>query len=211
VTPDELADVAPEDFVAARDALAKDLKAQGKVAEAAEVKKLRKPTVTQWITEQVRRHHDDTVAALREASAAVAAAQEAAITKGDRDALREAAAGRKGALKIVGTAVDQVLARNGRPSSHRDEVLAAIESAVTAEVSDGVFGLRDDLPLPKQKAPTTRDREKEQRERERREQEARAEIEAAEARVRRARDELEKAEAALAAVMERHGGVERDA
>jgi len=211
VIPEDLADVAPEDFVAARDALAKALKAEGKVAEAAEVKKLRKPTVPQWVAEQVRRHHDDAVEALRATSAAVAAAQEAAITKGDRGALKEATADRRAALKKVGVAVDQVLARNGRPATHREDVLAAIEATVTAEVSSGVFGLRDDLPLPKKKEPSKKDREKERRERERREDEARAEIEAAEARVRRAREELEKAESALAAVMQRHRGVEGDA
>src|SRR5690242_2515217 len=87
---DDLADVAPEDFVAARDALAKELKAAGKVSQAAEVKKLRKPTVQAWIARTVEREHDDAVDALRAATAKVAEAQEKAITSGDRDALREA-------------------------------------------------------------------------------------------------------------------------
>src|SRR5688572_3599617 len=99
---DELADVAPDDFVAARDALAKRLKAEGKVAQAAEVKKLRKPTVDVWIAAQVRRHHDDAVDGLRQASVAVADAQERAITKGDRDALREATTKRREAIRELG-------------------------------------------------------------------------------------------------------------
>jgi hypothetical protein len=205
MTVEELADLPPEDFVAARDALAKQLKAEGKVTDAAEVKKLKKPTVQAWIADQVRRHHDDAVDALRAATAAVGAAQEAAITSGDRDALREATAGRKDALRDVGRAVEQVLARNGRPAAHKDEILATIEAAVTAEVAGGTFGLRDDLDLPKRKEPE-RDLEAE-----RRAAEAKAEIEAAEARVERARKELLKAEDALAAVVERHAGVERDA
>jgi hypothetical protein len=200
----ELADVAPEDFVAARDALAKELKAAGQVKESAEVKKLRKPTVQAWIAEQVRRHHADVVDRLRESSTAVAAAQEAAITAGDRDALRDANATRKQAIRDVGRAVEQVLARNGRPAHHKDEVLAAIESAVTTEVAGGTFGLRDDLELPARREPE-RDLEAE-----RKAAEAAAEIEAAEARVSRARDELDRAESALAAVVERHGGVHRD-
>ena len=203
--PAELADLPPEDFVAARDALATRLKAEGKVTEAAEVKQLKRPTVQAWITEQVRRHHDDVVDALRQASANVAAAQEKAIASGDRDALRDATADRKAALRDVGRAVEQVLARNGRPATHKDEVLAAIESAVTEEVTGGGFGLRDDVELPTRTEPT-RDLEAE-----RRAKEAKAEIEAAEQRVARARAELEKAEDALAAVIERHGGVERDA
>ena len=203
--PEELADLPPEDFVAARDALAKGLKAEGKVTEAAEVKQLKRPTVQAWITEQVRRHHDDVVDALRDASAAVATAQEQAIASGDRDALKAATAARRDALKDVGRAVEQVLARNGRPAGYKDEVVAAIEHAVTDEVTGGGFGLRDDVKLPTRKAPE-RDVEAE-----RRAAEAKAEIATATERVDRARRELEKAEDALAAVLERHGRVEGDA
>ena len=202
---EELADLPPEEFVAARDALAKGRKAAGRAAEAAEIKKLKKPTVQAWIAEQVRRHHDDVVDALREATAAVGAAQEAAINGGDRDALRDATTVRKEAIRDVGRAVEQALARNGRPAAHKDEVLAAIEAAVTAEVAGGTFGMRDDLDLPARKEPE-RDLEAE-----RRAAEAKAEIEAAEARVDRATRELQKAEDGLAAVLERHRGVERDA
>jgi hypothetical protein len=203
--PEELADLPPEDFVAARDALAKALKAEGRVAEAADVKKLKRPTVQTWMTEQVRRHHGDVVDALRDASVAVATAQEGAIASGDREALKEATSTRRVALRDVGRAVEQVLARNGRPVTYRDEVLAAIESAVTEEVTGGGFGLREDVELPKRTTP------KRDLEAERREKEAKAEIAAARQRVTRARAELEKAEDALAAVIERHGGVERDA
>ena len=203
--PEELADLPPEDFVAARDALAKALKAEGKVTEAAEIKQLKKPTVQAWITEQVRRHHDDVIDALRDASAAVANAQEQAITSGDREQLKTATATRRDALRDVGRAVEQVLARNGRPATYKDEVVATIEQAVTEEVTGGGFGLRDDVKLPKRKAPA-RDVEAE-----RRAKEAKAEIAAAEERVERARRELQKAEDALAAVVERHGGVEGDA
>lgn len=203
--PEDLADLPPEDFVAARDALAKRLKAEGNVTEAAEVKKLKRPTVQAWITDQVRRHHDDVVDALRAASATVAAAQEKAIATGDRDALRDATADRKDALRDIGRTVEQVLARNGRPATYKDEVVAAVEAAVTDEVTGGGFGLRDDVQLPKRKEP------KRDLEAERRAKEAKAEIAAAEQRVERARAELEKAEDALAAVVERHGGVERDA
>ena len=203
--PEELADLPPEDFVAARDALAKALKAEGKVTESAEIKKLKKPTVQAWITEQVRRHHDDVVDALRDASAAVAKAQEQAIKSGDRDELKAATAMRRDALRDVGRAVEQVLARNGRPATYKDEVVATIEHEVTEEVTGGGFGLRDDVRLPKRKEPT-RDLEAE-----RRAKEAKAEIAAAEERVERARRELQKAEDALAAVIERHAGVEGDA
>jgi hypothetical protein len=200
--PDDLADVPPEEFVAARDALAKRLKAEGKTDEAADVKRLRRPTVTRWIADQVLRHHAREVDALRAALTDVAAAQEAAVTRGDRGALQDATAERREAVSAVGRAVDDVLAGDERPAHHRDEVLHAIESGVTAEVATGTFGLREDLELPERPAPPAKPAR--DRVAERREAQARAAIEAAEERVVRAREELERAEAALTALRERH-------
>jgi hypothetical protein len=198
---DELVDIPPEEFVAARTQLAARLKSEGHAAEAAQVKKLRKPSVRQWLVDQVRRHHTAEVDALRAASSDVAQAQEDAITGGDRDALRDATAKRRDAVGAVGRAVDEIFARYGRPATHREEVLAAVESAVTEEVASGTFGVRDDLEVP--------DRPKREpridRAAERRAASARAAIEAAEARVRRARDELDKAQGELEAIKARYG------
>ena len=198
--PEDLADVPPEKFVAARDELASRLKADGKATEAAEVKKLRKPTVTRWVADQVRRHHVEAVEALRRALSNVADAQEMAITSGDRGALAEATAQRQDAMSALGRAVDDVLAAGERPGHHRDDVLGAIDADVTAEVaSHGTFGVRDDLEVPERTArKPARDRVAE-----RREANARAAIEAAEARVGRAREELEAAEASLEALRAR--------
>jgi hypothetical protein len=200
---DELADVPPEEFVVARDELAKSLKAEGKADAAAQVKKLRKPTVTQWVADQVRRQHADDVDALRAAVSDVAHAQELAVTQGDRDPLREATTKRRDAVDRVGRAVDDVLASNGRAAQYRDEVLHAIEAGVTDDIASGTFGLREDLELPKRR-PTKKQPARD-RVAERRSAEAAKATEAAEARVRRARDDLEKAESELAALRERHG------
>jgi hypothetical protein len=199
---DELADVPPEEFVAARDELAKRLKAEGNTDEAAKVKKIRKPTVTQWVTDQVRRHHAGDVDALRAASSDVAQAQEAAVTKGDRDALRDATVKRRDAIDTVARAVDDVLASSGRAAQYRDDVLHAIEAGVTDDIASGTFGLREDLELPTR--PTKRQPARD-RVAERRAAEATKAIDAAEGRVRRARDDLEKAESELAALKERRG------
>jgi hypothetical protein len=204
---DELADVPPERFVAARDELVRRLKDEGSTSEAAEIKRRRKPTVAQWITEQVRRHHAGDIDALRVASSEVAAAQETAITSGNRDALRDASAQRREALDRVGRAVDEVLAKDLRPAQYRDEVLSVIESDVTEEIAAGTFGLRDDLELPEQ--PTNKKESARNRAAERRAAEAKAAIEAAEERVRRARDGLERAESDLAALRERQRRGER--
>jgi hypothetical protein len=52
---DELFDLPPEEFVAARDALAKRLKADGDKEASAAVKALRRPTVAAWAVNQVAR------------------------------------------------------------------------------------------------------------------------------------------------------------
>lgn len=146
---DELADVTPEEFVTARNELAKRLKAEGDPARASEVKRLRKPTVTEWITGQVRRHHDDVVGQLRSAVGDMAEAQEAAITSGQRQALGDATTQRRDALKALGGAVDHVLAHHGRPAHYRDEVMGSIESDLTAEVvPNATFGWAENVDLP---------------------------------------------------------------
>jgi hypothetical protein len=197
---DELIDVPPEEFVAARTQLAARLKSEGKTTEAAEVKKLRRPSVRDWVVDQVRRHHTAAVEELRDASTEVARAQEEAITAGDRDALRTASARRRTAVDSVERAIDEVLTGDARPAGYRDEVLAAIESAVTADVASGTFGMRDDLELPERPTPARRP----DRAAERRAAAAQSAIAAAEARVERARDELDKAVADLAAVKARY-------
>src|SRR5262249_53652356 len=150
---DDLADVPPEEFVAARDALAKKLKSEGKSDEAATVKKLRKPTVTRGVAAHVLRHPARGVGGPRPAARRVAEAQEAAIPRGDRSALSDATAERRRAMAALGRTVDDVLSAGQRPRHHHDEVLGAIEADVTAEVaSGGGFGLRDDLELPERPA-----------------------------------------------------------
>ena len=96
-----------------------------------------------------------------------------------------------------------MLARDGRPPKHRDQVLRNLEAGIIAEVAPGPLGLRDDLELPDlptrpAKRPPARDRMAE-----RRAAQTRAAIEAAERRVQRARDELERAESELGGLLER--------
>ncbi|MGE3836075.1 MAG: hypothetical protein AB7H43_15025, partial [Acidimicrobiia bacterium] len=144
----DLDDLPPEAFVAARDALAKRLRAGGDAAGAAEIRARRRPTVTQWLAGQVRRRRAIDVARFRSASLAVGAAQEAAVTGGDRDGLRAASDQRRDARRALARAVDETIAGLGRPAHHRDEVIRAVEEAVLAELATGTLGFRDDLVLP---------------------------------------------------------------
>jgi hypothetical protein len=198
---EELAGVAPEQFVAARDALARRLKDAGESDRAKAVKALRRPTVAQWLATEVPRRRPEVVDALRSAARQVVDAQEAAIVRGDRDALRDATARHRAALRALESAVNQVLEETGRPAQHRDEIVQAVDESVTNEVSEGTFGVRDDLDLPnleKARAPKRDVRA------ERRAAEADKAIMGARARVERAQDELAAAQAALEATIARY-------
>jgi hypothetical protein len=205
---DALALVPPESFVAARDELAKQLKAEGDADGAAAVKAMRKPTVVQWLTATVRHEHADVVAELRRASKDVAAAQEAAITKGDCDDLRVAITRRRNALQDLERAVDDVFATTGRPRTWRDDVITAIEAATTEEVAAGTFGVRDDLEVPDVR-PRPRPPKPDPL-RERRIARAKESLERAEAAVERARVDLTAAESALAAARAHYDEVAAD-
>ncbi|HYD10897.1 MAG TPA: hypothetical protein VEA78_12420, partial [Acidimicrobiales bacterium] len=130
----------------------------------------------------------DAVAEVRAASEAVAEAQTAAVGGGDRDALKAAMNARRASVRALGKAVDGVLQELGRPANQRDEVLAAVDAAITESVAQGTtFGLPDDVTLAPRAAPETEP-----------EPEPDPRVVEAEATLAQAESELEEAEAALA-------------
>lgn len=86
---DDLFGVTPEEFVRARDQFAKQLRGQGRADEAAEVKRLRRPSVVVWSLNQVARRHPDEVAALLTAGNEVRAAQRNRAGERLREARKE--------------------------------------------------------------------------------------------------------------------------
>lgn len=97
---DELYAAAPEDFVAARNALARRLKADGDKVAAAEVAQLRRPSAGAWALNQVARAQPEVIEAALVAGAALRAASDAA-TSGDAGALREATAAERASGQAV--------------------------------------------------------------------------------------------------------------
>jgi hypothetical protein len=97
---DRLYAVRPEEFTAARNALAKELKTAGDKAAAAEIAKLRRPSVGAWALNQVARQHPDLVEAALEAGAGLRLASEAAAS-GDASGLRAATAAERAAAQAV--------------------------------------------------------------------------------------------------------------
>jgi hypothetical protein len=123
---DELYDLDPADFTAARDALARRLKAEGDAAGAAAVKALRRPSVGAWAVNQVARTRPELVEQVVDAGGRIAAALES----GDRGALRAAPTARRDAVRAATRgALDLV------GDQHRDEVNDTFEAAATDEAS----------------------------------------------------------------------------
>jgi hypothetical protein len=121
---DELFDLDPGAFVAARDRVAKQLKADGDGDVAASVKALRRPSVGAWAVNQVARRQPDLVAAVVDAGRALAAALDA----GDRAGLRLATRARRDAVRAATRAAVDLAGE-----THRDEIANTFEAVVGDE------------------------------------------------------------------------------
>ena len=106
---DELYALPLTDFIAARDALAKRLRADGDRDNAAAVKKLRKPAVAAWAANQLARRHKREVTRLLDTTAALRDAQRVAVHEGDPLPLREATRAHRSALDALERAAKDVL------------------------------------------------------------------------------------------------------
>jgi hypothetical protein len=91
---DELYREPPEGFTAGRDALAKELKADGDGERAAEVKRLRRPSNAAFVVNRLGLEHPKDVQALVDAGAELRSAYEA----GDADRMRAAAGDERDAV-----------------------------------------------------------------------------------------------------------------
>lgn len=110
----------PEEFIAARDTLAAELKDHGKLASSSTVKRLRKPTVAAWALNQLTRRNAEDVAELLEVGERMRAAQEAALGGGGGDELRSATAARRDVLRRLVAAA---------PGGDAGELEAALSAA----------------------------------------------------------------------------------
>lgn len=137
----ELYGVRPEEFTAARNALAKQLKADGRKDDAAVVAKLRRPTLGAWALNQVAHSEPDLVVAALEAGAQLRAATEATVA-GKAGALREASAGERAAANAV---VKAAAVHLGDKAGAQQQALlatlrmAALDEAVADQLRRGVL------------------------------------------------------------------------
>jgi len=107
--------------------LADELKTSGRSQEAAEVKKLRRPSLVAWAVNATSRTRPEDVAALLEAGEALRRAQRKALSGGGRGELRQATDERRALIGSL--AYVDVAAIGLRGTAHRDAIAATLDAA----------------------------------------------------------------------------------
>jgi hypothetical protein len=110
----ELFLVDPNEFVARRDQLARELRSRGDKDAAAEVKRLRRPPVAVWALNHVAHENAELAQRLVEAARHAEAAQRALLEGHPADDFRAVVSRRRDALAAVAAAAAEVIARSGR-------------------------------------------------------------------------------------------------
>ncbi len=136
--------LAPADFVAERNRLAKLLKSAGRLDDAQFVAGLKRPKLAEFSLNRVARDHAPIVGRLLQAIAAASDAQSAAIG-GKAVGLREATTELRAATKSVVDEAVRVLTEAGNNGEgQRDDIVAVIRDVVASgevrALSDGVLG-----------------------------------------------------------------------
>jgi hypothetical protein len=127
---DELYAGGPEDFVARRAKIAAELAGQGLMAEAADVKKRRRPSIAAAAVNEVVRSHPDDLHALGAAGDRMHAAQEDALAGRGAADLRAAAKARNELVDRLTEATLAALATTSpQPETYRSAIADTFEAA----------------------------------------------------------------------------------
>jgi hypothetical protein len=119
--------VAPDEFVAARDWLARELRAAGDKDQAAAVKRLRRPAIPVWALNQVVNSDPRAIEELLAAVEAAQSAQHDVLEGADADVLRAALARRRDAISAVTRSARGIVDESGRSG---DAQVRDIENAL---------------------------------------------------------------------------------
>ena len=143
---DRLYALPPDQFIASRDAAAAAAKASGETKLAADVKRLRKPTVSAWAVNLLSRRAGDTLKALIELGPRLGKAQRL----GRRDELRSLAEARHGYVTALVAAAGAALAEHGQTMS--SAIALDVESTLAGalaepDVAEAVLAGRLDRPV----------------------------------------------------------------
>src|SRR6266540_2061005 len=181
--------LAPEEFVAARDELARRLRKDGDGAAAKRVAGLRRPTVAAWAVNRAARRRPELVTDLIEAGERLRQAQRRALSGLRGGALRTAGAERRVAIERLLAEAADVLEESGRsPEAHRDAIAATLQAASVDETAAAAVRAGKLDPARRRELEAAR------RQRDQRRREARAAAKTA-GKAREAADQAAEAEA----------------
>jgi hypothetical protein len=133
--PDRLFEVPLDEFVAAREQLARELRKEGKHEQAAEVAALRKPTVPVWAVNQLARQRRREVDLLLDAGHRLRAAQAEPQPEKARDAFAKAREAEREAMRQLRVAAEELLAAERGSASNAlvERVLTTLRAAAVSE------------------------------------------------------------------------------
>jgi hypothetical protein len=135
---DELYAMPLDRFTAERDAMAKELAAAGDKQAATQVKALRKPVVSMWALNVLRRESPGQIDELIELGKRLRDAHRRAVSDGDVEAFRDASDERRKVVSALTREATAILERAGAGSpSQADDVAGTLEAAtVDEEIAD---------------------------------------------------------------------------
>ena len=131
---DELFGLPPEEFVAARDDLARRLRREGEAETAKQVKALRRPPLSAWAVNQLARGQGDGLGPLLAAGERLRAAHQAALAGEGAAELRAAAKAERDAVAGQVRSAMELLGEAGHPTTDatRDRVAATLHAAAAS-------------------------------------------------------------------------------
>src|SRR5215207_9476709 len=131
---DELFGLPPEEFVAARDDLARRLRHEGEPEAAKQVKVLRRPPLSAWAVNQLARRPGEGLGPLLAAGERLRAAHQAALAGEGAAELRAAAKDERDAVAGLVRSAMELLGEAGHPTTDatRDRVAATLHAAAAS-------------------------------------------------------------------------------
>jgi hypothetical protein len=124
-----------DEFLRARDAMSKELKAAGDGDAAEEIKKLRKPTVAAWALNRLARTRSADLDRLIEAGEDLSKLQRKAVSGVSREDLRSASTARRRSIDALVAAAEEELREVGQPVTRQtlDRVAQTLEAIAVDE------------------------------------------------------------------------------
>ena len=122
-----------EEFIPAREALAKRAREEGQRAIAGRIKVLRKPTVSAWVVNQLARENELDVQRLLKAGAQLTEAQLAAVAGNDAGAFVQTRADEQRALTRLAAAAREIIKREGIGAGALERVTQTLRAAAATE------------------------------------------------------------------------------